>query len=256
MQTNLPQGYVPISAKGHRESVYALARNGHVLVSGGTEKAICVWHTITGSKIMKLRGHTGMWDLGQQQCANSRTVHTDSVWTLASNPTFSHAYSGGRDLSLYFTGLATRESTLLCIKENPIQQLAMHDDGIWVATTDSSIHRWPAEGQNPKKMCFKEEVHVYKEPTFNIDGIRSMMMRLHFYTQRPSISFLVAGSLKCNAVYSVLLILLILVEVGCAAFIFFNKTWRSVGSLSYTFISDMFRMHHLIKREHFFRISL
>ncbi|MFS8034471.1 putative transcription factor WD40-like family [Helianthus anomalus] len=58
MQTNLPQGYVPISAKGHRESVYALARNGHVSVSGGTEKAICVWHTRTGSKMMKLRGHT------------------------------------------------------------------------------------------------------------------------------------------------------------------------------------------------------
>lgn len=42
--TNVPQGYVPISAKGHKESVYALAMNdtGNVLVSGGTEKVICV----------------------------------------------------------------------------------------------------------------------------------------------------------------------------------------------------------------------
>lgn len=34
------QGYVPIAAKGHKESVYALAANdqGTLLVSGGTEK--------------------------------------------------------------------------------------------------------------------------------------------------------------------------------------------------------------------------
>lgn len=36
------QGYVPIAAKGHKESVYALATNdrGTLLVSGGTEKVI------------------------------------------------------------------------------------------------------------------------------------------------------------------------------------------------------------------------
>ncbi|MFS8006586.1 putative transcription factor WD40-like family [Helianthus anomalus] len=58
--TNQPQGYVPISAKGHKESVYALAMNdsGTLLVSGGTEKAVRVWDSRTGAKIMKLRGHT------------------------------------------------------------------------------------------------------------------------------------------------------------------------------------------------------
>lgn len=52
---------------------------------------------------------------------------------------------------LYLTDLATRESLLLCTGEQPILQLAMHDDSIWVATTDSSVHRWPAEGRNPQK---------------------------------------------------------------------------------------------------------
>lgn len=116
-------------------------------------------------------------------------MHTDSVWALASTPTFSHVYSGGRDLSvssfiqefplilitlpyllglffsslscllslnlylqLYLTDLATRESVLLCQKEHPILQLALLDDGIWVATTDSSVHKWPAEGRNPQKV--------------------------------------------------------------------------------------------------------
>nr|GFC16144.1 WD repeat-containing protein 48-like [Tanacetum cinerariifolium] len=52
----------------------------------------------------------------------------------------------------YLTDLSTRDSALLCSKEHPIQQLALHDDGIWVATTDSSVHRWPSEGLNPEKV--------------------------------------------------------------------------------------------------------
>ncbi|PIN12317.1 hypothetical protein CDL12_15073 [Handroanthus impetiginosus] len=54
------QGYGPIAAKGHKESVYALATNdrGTLLVSGGTEKVVRVWDPRTGSKTMKLRGHT------------------------------------------------------------------------------------------------------------------------------------------------------------------------------------------------------
>ncbi|CAN1761278.1 WD repeat-containing protein 48 [Linum perenne] len=177
-QTN---GYTPIAAKGHKESVYALAMNdtGSVLVSGGTEKVVRVWDPRSGSKTIKLRGHTDnirtllldstgrfclsgssdsmirLWDLGQQRCVHSYAVHTDSVWALASTPTFSHVYSGGRDLSLYLTDLATRESTLLCSKEHPIVQLTLHDDSIWAATTDSSVDRWFADGCNPQKVFQK-----------------------------------------------------------------------------------------------------
>ena len=52
---------------------------------------------------------------------------------------------------LYLTDLSTRESILLCTKEHPILQLSLHDDSIWAATTDSSVHRWPAEVHNPQK---------------------------------------------------------------------------------------------------------
>ncbi|KAL3728160.1 hypothetical protein ACJRO7_032849 [Eucalyptus globulus] len=170
-------GYVPTAAKGHKESVYALAMNGSgtILVSGGTEKVVRVWDPRSGSKTMKLKGHTDnirallldssgrlvlhsidffmqiLWDLGQQRCIHSYAVHTDSVWALASTPTFSHVYSGGRDMSLYLTDLSTRESLLLCTEEHPVLQLALHDDSIWIATTDSSVHRWPIEGRNPQK---------------------------------------------------------------------------------------------------------
>lgn len=41
-----------------------------------------------------------LWDLGQQRCVHSYAVHTDSVWALASTPSFAHVYSGGRDQSV------------------------------------------------------------------------------------------------------------------------------------------------------------
>lgn len=53
---------------------------------------------------------------------------------------------------LYLTDLDTRESVLLCTKEHPISRLALHDDSIWVATTDSSVDRWPSEAHNPLKV--------------------------------------------------------------------------------------------------------
>ncbi|CAJ1976197.1 unnamed protein product [Sphenostylis stenocarpa] len=195
------QEYIPIVAKGHKESVYALAMNegGTILVSGGTEKVnygilvrfltcvasdvtfgyknvVRVWDPRTGSKTSKLKGHTDnirallldstgrfcisgssdsmirLWDLGQQRCVHSYAVHTDSVWALASTSTFSHVYSGGRDNSVYLTDLQTRESALVCTGENPILHLALNDDNIWVTSTDSSVHRWPAEGRNPQKI--------------------------------------------------------------------------------------------------------
>ncbi|KAB2005736.1 hypothetical protein ERO13_D11G267100v2 [Gossypium hirsutum] len=236
-------GYVPIAVKGHKESVYALAMNGSgsLLVSGGTEKVVRVWDPRTGSKNMKLRGHadnirallldsTGryclsgssdsmirLWDLGQQRCVHSYAVHTDSVWALASTPTFSHVYSGGRDLSLYLTDLTTRESLLLCTKEQPILQLALHDDSIWVATTDSSVCRWLAEGRTPQNVFQRggsflagnlsfsrarvslegsTPAPVYKEPIFTIPGTPAIVQHEILNNRRHVLTKDAAGSVK------------------------------------------------------------
>lgn len=58
-------------------------------------------------------------------------------------------------LQLYLTDLSTRESVLVCNNEHPVLQLALEDDTIWVASTDSSIYGWPAEGQAPQKVFQK-----------------------------------------------------------------------------------------------------
>uniref|UniRef100_A0A1D1XI50 WD repeat-containing protein 48 n=1 Tax=Anthurium amnicola TaxID=1678845 RepID=A0A1D1XI50_9ARAE len=236
-------GYSPVAAKGHKDSVYALAMNasGTLLVSGGTEKVVRVWDPRTGSKNMKLRGHTDnirtllldstgryclsgssdsmirLWDIGQQRCIHSYAVHTDSIWALASTPTFSHVYSGGRDLSLYLTDLSTRESLLLCMEEHPILQLAVQDDNIWVATTDSSVHRWPADGLNPQKVfqrgnsflagnlsftraraCLEGSTPepVYKEPSFSIPGIPGIVQHEILNNRRQVLTKDATGSVK------------------------------------------------------------
>ncbi|XP_054808722.1 uncharacterized protein LOC129310787 isoform X2 [Prosopis cineraria] len=241
--TSQCQGYIPIAAKGHKESVYALAMNegGTLLVSGGTEKVVRVWDPRSGLKTMKLRGHTDnirallldstgrfclsgssdsmirLWDLGQQRCVHSYAVHTDSVWALASSPSFSHVYSGGRDLSLYLTDLQTRESLLLCTGEDPILQLALHDDSIWVASTDSSVHRWPAEGHHPQKIFQRGNSFLagnlsytrarvslegsapapfYKKPTLTIAGTPGIVTHEVLNNRRHVLTKDTAGSVK------------------------------------------------------------
>ncbi|KAJ8769407.1 hypothetical protein K2173_002727 [Erythroxylum novogranatense] len=237
-------GYVPTTAKGHKESVYALAMNdsGSILVSGGTEKVVRVWDPRSGSKTMKLRGHTDnirallldstgrfclsgssdsmirLWDLGQQRCVHSYAVHLDSVWALASTPTFSHVYSGGRDSSVIILDrLVNKESILLCTKEHPILQLALHDESIWVATTDSSVNRWPAEGQSPQKVFQKgcsflagnlsfartrvslegsTPVPVYKEPTLTIQGTPAIVQHEILNNRRHVLTKDTDGSVK------------------------------------------------------------
>ncbi|KAH1138504.1 hypothetical protein GYH30_028142 [Glycine max] len=237
MHTTQSQGYNPIIAKGHKESVYALAMNegGTLLVSGGTEKVLRIWDPRSGSKTLKLKGHTDnirallldstgrfcisgssdsmirLWDLGQQRCVHSYAVHTDSIWALASTSTFSHVYSGGRDSSLYLTDLQTRESVLLSTGENPILQLALHDDSIWVASTDSSVHRWPAEGRNPQKIFHRGNlsfsrarvslegstlVPVYKQPTLTIPGIPSIVQHEVLNNRRHVLTKDTSGSVK------------------------------------------------------------
>jgi WD repeat-containing protein 48 len=212
---NPPQGYAPVPAKGHKESVYALAMNdaGTILVSGGTEKAVRVWDPRSGAKQMKLKGHTDnvrallldptgrlclsgssdsmirLWDLGQQRCIHSYAVHTDSVWALASTPSFSHVYSGGRDFSVYLTDLNTRESTLLCKEEHPVLRLALQgDEWLWVATTDSSLHKWPARERSVTKALQRASSFVAGSLPFararaNIDGSAPVPL----YTQPTSV---------------------------------------------------------------------
>ncbi|XP_038992655.1 WD repeat-containing protein 48-like [Hibiscus syriacus] len=187
------------------------------LISGETEKVVRIWDPRTGSKSMKLRGHIDNTRALLLDSTGRIAVHTDSVWALASTPTFSHVYSSGRDFSLYLTDLSTRENILLCTKEHPISLLAFHDDNIWVATTDSSVDRRPAEGQNPQKVFQRGDsflagnlsfsrarvslegtapTPVFKEPIFTIPGTPAIVQYEILNKKRHVLTRDTAGSIK------------------------------------------------------------
>jgi hypothetical protein len=64
--------------QGHTSNVRALALDttGKLCLSGGSDSTI------------------RLWDLGQQRCVQSYSVHSDSVWALVPDASFSRVFSG------------------------------------------------------------------------------------------------------------------------------------------------------------------
>ncbi|MED6222092.1 hypothetical protein PIB30_061121 [Stylosanthes scabra] len=195
MHNNHSQGYIPIAAKGHKESVYALAMNegGTLLVSGGTEKVVRVWDSRSGSKALKLKGHT------------------DNIRALLLDSSGRYCLSGSSDSMIRLWDIGQQRW------EHPILQVALHDNNIWIASTDSSVHRWPAEGRNPQNILQRGNsflagnlsfsrarvslegstpVPVYKEPTLTIPGTPGIVQHEVLNNKRHVLTKDTSGSVK------------------------------------------------------------
>ncbi|KAK9814325.1 hypothetical protein WJX72_004061 [[Myrmecia] bisecta] len=196
------QAYRPSVADQQRQSVYALALNEHatLLAVGSTENVIGITDCRSGQKMMRLRGHTDnvrallvnaegtlclsgssdhtikLWDLGQQRCLQTFAVHTDSVWTMLASPDFGVVYSGGRDRCVYRTQLANRTSELICCESGPVLDMAMADveAGMWVATTSSTVRRWPVEPKLPPAASFAATLRA----SFEVHSLPAMARSL------------------------------------------------------------------------------
>ncbi|TKR57587.1 hypothetical protein L596_030269 [Steinernema carpocapsae] len=162
------------SLNGNKDSIYSLAMNatGTLVVSGSTEKVLRVWDPRSCAKIMKLRGHTDnvkaivmnrdgtqcmsassdgtirLWSIGQQRCIFSHQCHSEGVWALQVDSSFSYVYSGGRDRRVYRTALNDiNNSKLMFVEDAPVQKLQLTDPdyprSIWAATMNSTVKRWP-----------------------------------------------------------------------------------------------------------------
>ncbi|KAK5578007.1 hypothetical protein RB653_002956 [Dictyostelium firmibasis] len=163
--------YLVGKSGGEGISIYslAIAQDASFVLSGSTERAIRGWDVRSGQKIFKLKGHTDnirsillnpnstrclsassdgtvrLWDIGEQRCIQVfDDLHTDSVWTLAANDSFSHFFSGGRDGMVFLTDLKTNQSRLVCREREPILKILNneHDESIWVSTTGSTIKNY------------------------------------------------------------------------------------------------------------------
>eukprot|EP01133_Synstelium_polycarpum_P017756 gene17756-21179_t len=158
-------------AGGDHISTYSLAINqdSTVVLAGSTKRAIVAWDVREGKKLFKLKGHTDnvraiamsadsmhcvsassdgsfrLWDMGTRRCIHAfDDVHSDSVWSVAANQTFSTLYSGGRDGLIYVTDLHSFRSRLLSKETSPVLKL-LHDEranSLWSATTDATVRAW------------------------------------------------------------------------------------------------------------------
>ncbi|KAK8633794.1 hypothetical protein V6N13_014630 [Hibiscus sabdariffa] len=178
-----------------------------------------VWDPRTGSKNMKLRGHTDniraflldstgryclsgssdsmirLWDLGQHRCVHSYAVHTDSVWALASTPTFSHVYSGvifdrldnKRDSFALHKG-TTNFAFLGGLLKEKILCVFQRGGSFLAGNLSFSRARVSLEGSTPAP--------VYKEPNFTIPGTPAIVQHEILNNRRHVLTKDAAGSVK------------------------------------------------------------
>lgn len=197
------------SLSGNKDSIYSLATNpsGTVIISGSTEKVLRIFDPRACQKLMKLRGHTDnvkaivvnrdgtqcisassdgavkLWSIGQQCCISSLKCHSQSVWALQADNSFSYVYSGGRDKQVFRIAINDfKTAQLMFIEDAPVQRLQLTDSEsnfIWSATWNSSIKRWPlfcdAQISRGKKndRC-GEIVPCIHEPDTTIPGAASI----------------------------------------------------------------------------------
>ena len=59
-------------------------------------------------------------------------------------------------IQVYLTDLMSRESLLICSEDGPILSLALQgEDWLWIATSDSSLHKWPTKERSSSKHLSK-----------------------------------------------------------------------------------------------------
>lgn len=93
-----------------------------------------------------------LWDLRTQRCVQSFSIHTDSVWTVDADPSFSQVFSGGRDKAVFCTDLETLHSTMVCQTEEPVLKLLRSpDESLWISTTSSALQHWEVESHLAKE---------------------------------------------------------------------------------------------------------
>lgn len=86
-----------------------------------------------------------MWSVGQQRCIQTIQVHTEGVWSLLVNESFTHVISGSRDKKVFMTEIRNPYNSVLVCEENaPVLKMCYNIDysGIWTTTWNSDIKMW------------------------------------------------------------------------------------------------------------------
>lgn len=71
-------------------------------------------------------GTIRLWSLGQQQCVHTFRIHSDSIWTLIANDSFTTMYSAGRDKTVWATDLSNVEySAMVCQESSSVLKVSL-----------------------------------------------------------------------------------------------------------------------------------
>jgi len=117
-------------------------------LKGHTDNVRCVVVSADGTKCISGSSDATVkvWDIGQQRCIQSFAMHSDSVWSLATDHNFQTVFSAGRDKHVYCTDLATADTTCLLRARDPVLKLILsRENGLWLSMTNSDLEYWDVE---------------------------------------------------------------------------------------------------------------
>lgn len=117
--------------KGHTHNIRFLALNKEgtqvKLIKFLKTKWTVINKTLLFQCLSASSDHTiRLWSLGQQRCISTIEAHTEGVWTMCVNETFTKVYSGGKDCRVYETDLRNMdESILVCEETAPVLSVCL-----------------------------------------------------------------------------------------------------------------------------------
>ena len=107
-------------------------------------------------------GTIKLWSLAQQRCIATVYCHTEGVWALQTDESFSRVFSSGRDRNVWVTDLRQVERrALVCRESAPVLRMILTPDqkGLWTSTTESSVKWW-----NLTNLDYHSTCHDPKSP--------------------------------------------------------------------------------------------
>lgn len=101
-------------------------------------------------------GTIKLWSLAQQRCIATVYCHTEGVWALQTDESFSRVFSSGRDRNVWVTDLRQVERrALVCRESAPVLRMILTPDakGLWTSTTESSVKWWDLTKLDYHSVC-------------------------------------------------------------------------------------------------------
>lgn len=142
--------------KGHKENIKGIVtnRDGTLVLSASSDRTIKLWDVGTRKCITSYNndafdeGDDGGYVTRHRCIKTYEDIHSDSVWSLAADSSFSYFISAGRDGRVIKTYLSppsySSPHQLVCQQKDSVLKVLLDEkqDVVWVTTTSPTISAW------------------------------------------------------------------------------------------------------------------